>query len=209
MRITDWYFIRHAPVLGAKENIYKSADEPADLSDQNALDWLAGKLPEEAIWHCSPLQRTRQTAEALAIRKENPIDLTADDRLTEQDFGDWYGLNFDEVWQKIKTLPPHNWSLLAADSLPPNGEAFTDVCSRATDFMQHHQTASGKNDHIAVTHAGVIRAILGYCLDLSPDQALNFALEPLSVTHLQYSPQDFCGGHWRLVRLNHCYGYGS
>lgn len=198
MTVSDWYFIRHAPVLGAEENIYKSSDEPADLSNKDALNWLAGQLPEDAIWHCSPLQRTRQTAEALKPH----TDITEDSRLIEQDFGDWYGLNFGELWQKIEKLPAHNWSLLAADTLPPNGEAFTDVCSRATDFIQ---TARHEKNHVTVTHGGVIRAILGHCFGLSPDQALNFAVEPLSVTHLQYSPKEFSGGHWRLVRLNHCY----
>ncbi|MBL4801504.1 MAG: histidine phosphatase family protein [Emcibacter sp.] len=209
MSITDWYFIRHAPVLGAKENMYKSFDEPADLSNHNALIWLARQLPTAAQWHCSPLKRTRQTAEDLVQRKDDTIDIVNDDRLTEQNFGDWYGLSFDKLWNKIEGLPAHNWSILAADTCPPNGEAFRDVYDRAGSFMESHLRSKNEAPHITVTHAGVIRAILGLCLNLSPDQALNFALEPLSITHVQYSPKDFRGGHWRLVRLNHCYGYGQ
>ena len=203
MNVVDYYLIRHAPVLGARENLYKSGDEPADLSDAAAFDWLADQLPGDAQWYSSPLQRTRQTADALKDRKSAPEELTLSPQLTEQDFGDWYGLDFDSLWPKIKDLPPHNWSLLAAGSTPPGGEAFTDVCARAAYFMEEQVSAGSSAPQVLVTHAGVIRAVLGHCLGLSPDLALNFALEPLSLTHLQYSPKDFHGGHWRLVRLNH------
>ncbi|MFC7049984.1 histidine phosphatase family protein [Emcibacter nanhaiensis] len=203
MSIIDYYLVRHAPVAGAREHLYKSGNEPANLSDAVSLDWLADQLPDHAQWFSSPLQRTRQTADALRERKPGSAELTSSPQLTEQDFGDWYGLDFDHLWPKIKRLPPHNWSLLAAHSLPPGGEAFTDVCERASHFMKDQTGSGSSTPRVIITHAGVIRAILGYCLGLSPDLALNFALDTLSLTHLQYSPKDFHGGHWRLVRLNH------
>ncbi|WP_417318521.1 histidine phosphatase family protein [Emcibacter sp.] len=203
MSIIDWYLVRHAPVLGARENLYKSADEPADLSNHAALDWIAQRLPDQAQWFSSPLQRTRQTAQALRERKQVTGELITSPELTEQDFGDWYGLEFDKLWPKIEGLPPHNWSLLAADSTPPGGESFTQVAARATSFLEGHVGDGSTAPRVIVTHAGVIRAILGHCFELAPDLALNFALDTLSLTHLQFSAKEFRGGHWRLVGLNH------
>lgn len=216
MTVIDWYLIRHAPVLAAPEKLYRSADEPADISNGAQLDRLAACLPNppqqehepQLEWMTSPLQRSLMTARALAERAAAQQDITEDIRLMEQDFGDWFGLSFDELWQKIKHLPPHNWSLLAADSCPPGGESFLDVWQRVGEFMEEKSPALLPTSRIIISHAGIIRAIVGHILQMTPDQALSFGCDPLSLTHVQYHnqvqyhDQAFAGGRWRLVTLN-------
>ena len=206
MTVVDWYLIRHAPVRAAQEKLYQSADEPADLSDTANLDRLCGHLPQGAQWFSSPLARARTTAEALAARMEVRPEITTDDRLREQDFGDWFGLSFADLWREIKDLPPHNWSILAADSRPPGGESFLSVWNRVGGFIDHFNAVENKKSRIIVSHAGVIRAMIGHILAMSPDRALGFALDPLSLTHLQYSDRDYRGGQWRLVKMNETFG---
>lgn len=218
MSVTDWYLIRHAPVLapvrGGEKILYQSADEPADLSNVAKLDKLAGHLPEGANWLTGPLKRTRATAEALISRKETQVDIVVNDYLIEQDFGDWFGLSFEDLWQEIKHLPPHNWSILAADTCPPGGESFHQVWDRVGDFLMVNTPQENDNEDylenlnpkIIVSHAGVIRAFIGHILGLSPNMAISFALDPLSMTHLQYSNKDFLGGPWRLVSMNENFG---
>lgn len=204
--IVDLYLIRHAPVLGAKEKLYQTANEPADLSQGSKLDKLAARLPADASWFSSPLQRAETTAQALKIRQKDTTEITLDHRLTEQDFGDWFGLSFEDLWQEIKILPPHNWSLLAAESCPPGGESFQAVWDRVGGFLDDFKDQDKKDNRIIISHAGVIRAMMGHILQLSPDKALSFALAPLSMTHVQYCDTRFRGGQWRLVTVNENFG---
>ncbi|WP_339863610.1 histidine phosphatase family protein [Paremcibacter congregatus] len=206
MMIRDWYLIRHAPVLGAQEKLYRSGDEPADLSQTAVLDRLAAQLPEQGQWVTSPLLRAIMTARALGDRMPDTVKMREDARLEEQDFGDWFGLSFDELWQKIKDLPPHNWSLLAAETTPAGGESFMAVWQRVGDFLAEQENVEKETPQIIISHAGVIRAIVGHILDMTPDQALSFGCDPLSLTHLQYSDQAHAGGQWRLVVLNQNFG---
>ena len=48
-----------------------------------------------------------------------------------------------------------------------------------------------------VIHSGTIRALLAIALDLAPDAALRFAIDPLSVTRLDQTTKG-----WRIVYVN-------
>jgi len=52
-------------------------------------------------------------------------------------------------------------------------------------------------DVIVVAHAGTIRAALALALELSPDRALSFVIDPLSLTRL-----DRLDDGWRVVTVN-------
>ena len=74
----------------------------------------------------SPLQRARQTAEAVAPATGAP--LLVDEGLVETDFGKWEGLTFGEAAQRW----PDEMSawMGSADVAPPGGESFADVAQR-------------------------------------------------------------------------------
>ena len=48
-----------------------------------------------------------------------------------------------------------------------------------------------------MVHSGTIRAALAIALELTPEQALRFAVEPLSLTRI-----DRVAGGWRIVGVN-------
>jgi alpha-ribazole phosphatase len=48
-----------------------------------------------------------------------------------------------------------------------------------------------------VVHAGTVRAALAVALDLKPEQALRFAVKPLSLTRL-----DSTSAGWRVETVN-------
>ncbi|HEY0911232.1 MAG TPA: histidine phosphatase family protein, partial [Bradyrhizobium sp.] len=50
---------------------------------------------------------------------------------------------------------------------------------------------------LLVVHSGTVRAALAIALDLSPETALRFALDPLSLTRI-----DKVAGGWRVVGVN-------
>ena len=48
-----------------------------------------------------------------------------------------------------------------------------------------------------VVHSGTIRAVLAIALDLAPDSALRFVIDPLSLTRI-----DRLADGWRVVTVN-------
>ncbi len=205
--LTYWYLIRHAPVAGHHGALYKEADMPADVSDRLSLDWLAAHLPRDANWWASPRRRAVETAQALQKSLSLRLPIWEDTRLGEQNFGDWQGLDFHQLWSIIEDLPAHNWSLLAADTRPPGGESFLDVWQRVGDFITEH-TAQAHRDHympekyVIVAHAGTIRAFVGQALGLDPERALSLGMQPLSLCEMLHQTGTGRGGAWQLLSLN-------
>ena len=52
-------------------------------------------------------------------------------------------------------------------------------------------------DAVLVVHSGTIRAVLAIALDLAPDSALRFVIDPLSLTRI-----DRLAEGWRVVAVN-------
>jgi alpha-ribazole phosphatase len=52
-------------------------------------------------------------------------------------------------------------------------------------------------DVVLVAHSGTIRAVLAIALDLAPDGALRFVIDPLSLTRI-----DRLDSGWRVVAVN-------
>lgn len=57
-------------------------------------------------------------------------------------------------------------------------------------------------DIIAVTHGGTIRAALAEALDLTPEAALAFSIDNLSLTRIERFDGPGVGHGWRVVTVN-------
>lgn len=201
--LTEWYLVRHAPVKNSRKGIYREEDAPAELPALSVIKALAKTLPENADWYVSPLSRTRATATALLQAKGlDPESMKITQNLREQDFGDWQGLAFEEIWEEVKGLEAHNWSLLAAGTTPPQGESFVDVLTRITGFVQEVTEGKVTRPKVLVTHAGIIRAFVGTAMGLSADKALALDARPFSLTRLLQQSGQGKGGQWQLLCLN-------
>jgi alpha-ribazole phosphatase len=179
------WLIRHAPVDGSKGVIH-AIDAPADTGDAAALAELRAKLPDEAAVFASPSARTLATAAALGLQ---PI---VEPNFGEQDFGDWTGRRHDDLAREPGDGYHAFWRA-PADSRPPGGESFADQIARVRDGLA--RLPAGRA--VLVVHSGTIRAALAIALDLAPQQALRFAIEPLSLTRI-----DRVAGGWRVVGVN-------
>lgn len=179
------WLIRHAPVAGPK-GVVHAVDAPADISDAAALAALRAKLPVGAAVFASPSVRTLATAAGLGLQ---PI---VEPDFSEQDFGDWTGRRHDDLAREPGDAYHAFWRA-PADSRPPGGESFADQVARVRDGLARLPVG----DAILVVHSGTIRAALAVALELSPEQALRFAIEPLSLTRI-----DRVAGGWRVVGVN-------
>jgi alpha-ribazole phosphatase len=182
---TFLWLIRHAPVDGVAGTIH-AADAPADLGARAALEALRQRLPRDAASYASPSRRTVETARALGLE---PLQL---DEFSEQNFGDWTGRRHDELAATGGEAYARFWSD-AARGRPPGGESFEDQVARVRLGLS--RIAAGAAT--LVVHSGTIRAALCIALDLTPQAALRFMIDPLSLTRI-----DRLATGWRVVSVN-------
>ena len=182
---TNLWLIRHAPVDGPRGVIH-APDAPADLGDVAAFAALKAKLPAKAFAVCSPARRTRETAQRL------DLDAVEDPLFREQDFGEWTGRRHNDLVAELGDAYREFWRSPAAN-WPPGGESFVDQIDRARAGL----ASLPAGDAVLVVHSGTIRAVLAIALDLAPDSALRFVIDPLSLTRIDRLESGF-----RLVVVN-------
>jgi alpha-ribazole phosphatase len=182
---TNLWLIRHAPVDGPPGVIH-GPDAPADLSDVAAFAALKAKLPANAYVACSPWRRTRETARMLKL---DPIDVPD---FAEQHFGDWTGRRHDDLAAELGDAYRNFWQS-AAGNRPPGGESFSDQIDRARTGLSRLPAG----DAVLVVHSGTIRALLAIALELAPDLALRFVIDPLSLSRI-----DRLADGWRVGAVN-------
>ncbi len=205
---TRWWWIRHAPV-NSGGRIYGQSDPPADCSDPVTFPALAAALPEGAAWVASHLRRTHQTAEAILAHRGDAPGLRIEERLAEQDFGDWQGMSHAELAERRDGAWHRFWLAPAAEA-PPGGESFVQVCDRVSAAVRELSAELAGADVVAVAHGGTIRAALALALGLDPERALALAVDNCSLTRIDHiagpagshAQDGDRSGVWRVVRVN-------
>ncbi len=179
------WLIRHAPVDGPRGVIH-GADAPADISDMAAIARLRANLPPGAPVFCSPARRTVETARALGL---TPI---VEPAFREQNFGAWTGRRHDDLKADYGAAYDDFWRAPATNR-PPGGESFVEQIDRVRAGVQ----TLPAGDVILIVHSGTVRAVLAIALELPPNRALQFVVDPLSLTRI-----DRLAGGWRVAAVN-------
>jgi len=182
---TNLWLIRHAPVDGPRGVIH-APDAPADVSDAAAFAALRAGLPQNAFAVCSPARRTFETAVKLGL------DAVKQSAFREQDFGAWTGRRHNDLVTELGDVYRDFWKAPASNR-PPGGESFVDQIGRTVAGLE----ALPSGDAVLVVHSGTVRAVLAIALDLAPDAALRFVIDPLSLTRI-----DRLENGWRVVAVN-------
>ena len=195
----DWWLVRHAPVNAG--TIYGHLDLDADFSDTNRLDTLAQLLPKDGVVITSDLTRCRETARRI-LRQQMRAGYPIQERtaLREQSFGLWEGKTYQEV-AAADAERYRDFFENPATCKPEEGESFQDLLSRVQREVDTIQRSEETRNFVLVTHAGVIRAIVGLALSMMPEKTLSLAVDPLSLTHLTSFQRDG-NTHWRVNFVN-------
>lgn len=147
--------LRHgATEWNAAKRLQGRADIP--LSDAGNAALAARRIPatyKERAWFTSPLLRARQTAEVLGLQADIATPLI------EMDWGDYEGSTLAELQVRHGTAFAEN-EARGLDLLPPGGESPRQVQQRLLPWLQGLRSDTG-----AVTHKGVIRAMLALAFD--------------------------------------------
>jgi len=204
--VTRWWWIRHAPVPNPEQRCYGQKDMHCDTSNVAAFRALARRLPADAVWFATTLQRTQLTAAAIHAAREAATkpDVALERDLMEQHFGEWQGRTYAEIGAfGLKGAESHRFWLAPAHAVPPGGESFVQVIERVSSAVDRLTRQHAGRDIVVVAHGGSIRAALAYALGLAPEAALAFSVEPLSLTRLDHIVGPAAGHSWRVEVVNH------
>ncbi len=144
------------------------------------------QLPDRHVAISSPVRRAGETAAALGLL------VSSDPAFSEQDFGHWTGRTHEEIRRDSQAVYDEFWRD-PANNRPPGGESFVEQIARLRAGIE----ALPAGNVIIVAHAGTIRAALAVALEMPPDNALRFAIDPLSLTRV-----DRIGKAWCVVAVN-------
>ena len=199
---TKLYLIRHAPVKQIKGFFPKH--NPDAIIKNNQLKVLATLIPDNCVWYVSPLKRAIQTAEALS-KYVTYSKMVRENKLVEQNFGDWSGKKISEVWEILnKSKTKHNFSFISPSESPPNGESFKKQSKRVGIWLENLNVPEGKSI-VIISHAGTIRSILLHALKIKHDYAIGIEILHQSLNILEMISKDdnkYKGGRFRLIALN-------
>ncbi len=185
---TVFDLIRHGEPIGGRRYRGNGIDDP--LSD---LGWsqLWRAIGDVHSWDrvmTSPLKRCRAFAEALADRYALPV--VVEPRFQEVGFGVWEGRTSAEIKQQSS----EEYEAFYHDPVgrrPVGAESLSGFMARVVEAYDDAVEAYGGQRCLIVTHAGVIRALVAYSLNASPDALYRVKMSHAAVTrirHTKYGP---------------------
>ena len=199
---TRFWLIRHAIVAEAERvRLYGIKDVPlcpdSLVAQVPMYQALARLLPRPAVWGCTPLQRTRKTAEALFAAGYPAQQLMVVKGLIEQNLGTLQGLDRDQVPARLRA-PPHPFWPLDPHETPDGGESMTDLLARVGVTMEALAAAHAGQDVVIVSHGGAIRGAVGHAMGVDARAILHLSIQNVSLTRL-----DRLREGWRVESVNH------
>jgi broad specificity phosphatase PhoE len=179
---TEVYLVRHGHTEAVGR--YLAGRAPGvglTRAGQEQAEALAAQfagLPLHAIY-CSPLERTRATAEPLA--RARGLEVRIEPGFIEVDFGEWTGLTFQALERRA------DWRAFNASrstAVVPGGEAPIAAQSRAVEALARVREAHPGGHVAIVSHADIIRYALLHATGASLDDVHAVTVRPGSVTRL-------------------------
>ena len=163
------FLIRHPrPIIG-RGICYGRLD--VDCEDPQPIAFgLRPQIPAGTPVISSPLRRARVLAQAL-----DPC-ASVDERLSEIDFGEWEG----RPWDDIDRSALDAWAADVLHFVPPRGESVAQLQARALDFAESLDLPAVA----LVTHAGILRALVGHWRRLPADEWTRLQFEFGGLTEL-------------------------
>ena len=139
----------------------------------------------------SPLERTMQTATALASTLVSPsgaaLEISLEPALAECEYGDWTGRSLselakEELWRSVQDHPS---SVVFPGE---NGESMANMAQRAIGALRRWNDLLGPDAvYVAVSHGDVIKAILADALGMHLDLFQRIGADPCSVSVINYT----------------------
>ncbi|WP_116950412.1 bifunctional RNase H/acid phosphatase [Jiangella endophytica] len=131
---------------------------------------------------CSPMVRTRETADIIGRRLG--LTTTVDEAWRECDFGDWDGLTLAEIGERYPDALAGWFGTTALR--PPGGESLDDVVPRVSAARDALLATYPGQPVVVVTHSIPMRTLTRLALGAPAESLFRLLPSPGSVTELQY-----------------------
>jgi len=190
--VTLVLLVRHG-LTGATGSVLAGRTPGIPLDDRGreqaaALAARLASVPLDAIV-TSPVQRCRETADAIAAaRNGHPVAVAEDEQFAEVRYGDWTGkplrqLARDPLWRAVQAHP-------SAVRFPgTDGEAMADVQHRAVRAVRDWNTRLGRDAvYLICSHGDVIKSVIADCLGMHLDMFQRISADPCSLSVIRYTP---------------------
>lgn len=171
--------VRHAPV-DASGVCYGQHDVPTRIGAAEAAAIVVRALrgPFASV-HVSRWARARLVGEIVA--KTLGVPLVIDDRIAELSMGEWEGRRFVDI-EREDAARYARWMDAWRTEAPPGGETIAELEARVGAWMED---ARGDEPRVAITHAGVIRAMRARIARTSYEEAMKAAVDHLVPERLE------------------------
>ena len=164
------YLIRHPTPQVATGICYGRTDLALAEDASAAAARIRPQLPPQAPGFTSPLQRCRQLADALHPTPRH------DPRLQEMNFGAWEM----RPWNQIQREALDGWAADPLGYAPPEGESVGQLQERVRDFVRELKD-EGVGRAVLVTHAGILKVIVGHSRQLPAKEWMALKFDYASV----------------------------
>ena len=154
--------------------------------------WLAELGDKADAVVCSPVRRTRESAEIIASALDLP--LAEEPGFAEMEFGEWDGLSFTEVAERDKERLDAWFADLEA--APPGGESFVTVQARVLAALDRLLEEHAGRTVVVVSHVTPIKTLVAHAVDAPLDVLFRLELAPASVSVLGFF-LDPATGEWK------------
>lgn len=160
--LTQLIFLRHGKTV-QPNCLLGRTDAALSESGFEQLRMSTGTLKNVAKVISSPLQRAASYSHEFAF--DNQLDCEIQRCWSECYFGDWDGMDY----QRIAHRYPKEYSSFLSNPVknpPPNGERVVDFNARVISGINHVVEKNPDKKLLIVTHGGVIRCAVAWCLGL-------------------------------------------
>ena len=184
-KVTTLLLVRHA--VTAQTGPMLSGRTPGiDLSETGrgqaeAVAQRLGGLPIAGVY-ASPIERTTQTAEAIARHHELAVEPLPG--VIEADYGEWTGgtlaeLSKTELWKTVQLSPSR--------ATFPGGESLAAMQARMVAALEEIAAKHAGSLIVVVSHADPIKAAVAHYTGVHLDLFQRIVVSPASVTALALS----------------------
>ncbi|MET0866409.1 MAG: bifunctional RNase H/acid phosphatase [Nakamurella sp.] len=178
---TRFVVVRHGETTwGAEARFAGREDVSLTLRGRRQASAVAARIARlaPAVVLTSPLQRCRNTAQAIAAEVGAPVQV--DERLIDGLLGDWTGFRAMEIEEQW----PREFAAWRSDpdAKPPGGESFTEIRQRVRPLMTDALTTYRGHTVVLVTHAAPSKMILATALDVDSAVAYRVRVDTASLS---------------------------
>ncbi len=181
---TRLLLVRHA-VTAHTGPILSGRMPGIDLSDRgreqaNSTAERLAKLPIGAIY-ASPIERTQQTAAAIARHHDLPVHVL--EGVIEAEYGDWTGGEIKDLaktpeWKVVQAAPSR--------ARFPGGESIQEMQARTVATLDGIVAAHPNRNTVVVSHADPIKSAIAHYTGVHLDLFQRIHVSPASVTVLEF-----------------------